>query len=195
LQPGGKIEIVGYAGPSLASHLEFLESRHPPLPAQNIVVKEYRMKASGVNHLVLLVLAVVGIASRLNAGTVVVVPPGLSLGDTYRLVFVTSAVTDATSTDISYYNNFVTTAADAVPALAALGATWTAIASTETVSAATNIGVSTSGIYSLNGLEVAAGTAALFNTVITPLLSPIDIDQNGDNVDSNGTLDVDRLEP
>src|ERR1035437_9485325 len=83
-------------------------------------------------------------------------------GDLFRLVFVTSTTTVATSPDISYYNSFVTNVADAVPELLALNATWTVIGSTSAVSAATNIGASNSGIYRLDGLEVAAGTAALF---------------------------------
>ena len=59
-------------------------------------------------------LAIAGIASRLYADPIIV-PPGLNPGDKYRLVFVTSTTTDATSPDISYYNSFVTNVADDVP--------------------------------------------------------------------------------
>ncbi len=65
-------------------------------------------------------------------------PTSLSLGDTYRLAFVTSTARDATSTNIADYNTFVTLAANAVPALASLGTTWTAIGSTATVAARDN---------------------------------------------------------
>jgi hypothetical protein len=110
----------------------------------------------------------------------VLFPAGLNPGDKYRLVFVTSTTTDATSPDISYYNSFVTNVADAVPELLALGATWTVIGSTSAVSAADNIGATNSGIYRLDGLEVAAGTAALWDAYSTPLMNPPSINQLGD---------------
>jgi len=134
-----------------------------------------------VKNLGFLVFALVGFASSASAD-VFTVPPGLAPGDTYRLVFLTSTTTVAASSNINYYNSFVTNTADSVPALAALNATWTAIASTEFVDAATNIGASTSGIYLLNGTEVAASTAALFNTFHTPLDAPINVDENGNGV-------------
>lgn len=147
--------------------------------------QESFMRLQIVKNLGLLVLVVVGIASRANADTIIyTVPPGLAPGDTYRLVFVTSETTETTaaSTNIADYNAFVTGVADAVPALAALGATWTVIGSTEAVSAVTNIGDPSGSIYDLDGLEVAASTAALFNTSAVGLLNPIDIDQYGDIV-------------
>src|SRR5215471_8873092 len=68
----------------------------------------------------------------------ITVPPSLSPGDQYRLVFVTSTRRTATSSSIGDYNLFVTNAANTVPELAALGTTWTAIASTATVDARDN---------------------------------------------------------
>ena len=67
-------------------------------------------------------------------------PTGLNPGDDYRLVFVTSTVRDALSTDIADYNSFVTGAATAVLELASLGTTWTAIGTTGSVNAITNTG-------------------------------------------------------
>jgi hypothetical protein len=124
-------------------------------------------------------VAVAGIASRSDAGTFLF-PSVLNPGDKYRLVFVTSTTTVATSPEISYYNSFVTNVAEAVPELLALGATWTVIGSTSAVSAADNIGATNSGIYRLDGLEVAAGTAALFATgppTNVSLINPISLDQ------------------
>ncbi len=66
----------------------------------------------------------------------------------------------------------------------ALSATWTAIVSTDGTDAATNIGATTSGIYRLDGSEVAAGTTALSDASNVDLLSPILIDQNG-NISSS----------
>jgi hypothetical protein len=121
--------------------------------------------------------AVVGIASRSEAG-IITLPPGLSPGDKYRLVFDTGGVTVPASSSISYYDTFVSNAANAVPGLATLGATWTVIGSTATVSAVTNTGFSpvTVGIYGLDGNIVANGTSGLFSG---NLINPINITENG----------------
>ncbi len=139
------------------------------------------MRLSIVKNVGLLVLAVVGIASRSHAATIITVPLGLNPGDTYRLVFVTSASTDATSGNIDYYNAFVTAAADDVPELAALAATWFVIGSTAAESAINNIGIDVGvPIYDLAGTRIAsdAGTGAggLFGGTI---LSAIEIDEFG----------------
>lgn len=140
------------------------------------------MRLPIVRNLGLLVLtvlvAVVGAAARLDAGVIVTVPAGLSPGDVYRLVFITSTTRDATSTQIQDYNTFVTSVADSVPALSALGASWFAIFSTSSVDAATNIGVSppTTGIFNLSGVLLASGTADLFDGSI---LAPVGVDEQG----------------
>ncbi len=85
-----------------------------------------------------LLLAGMGIASLAQASGVTV-PPGLSPGDTYRLVFFTGDTTTATSTNIADYNAFVTAEADSVVALADLGAIWTVLASTESVNVRTKL--------------------------------------------------------
>ena len=133
----------------------------------------------------LLILAVVGVTHRAQADVIVTVPPNLVPGSLYRLVFVTTDTTSTYPAGISYYNAFVTAEADEVQALAALGATWTVIGSTETVSAITNVDPSLAGtIYNLAGQEVAPNSAALFGVVTEPLLNPIAYDQNG-NVQTN----------
>ena len=65
-----------------------------------------------------------------------------ALGDTYRLVFVTSGTTACTSTDIATYNSFVQGLADAAGlGTSALGpVTWKAVGSTATVDARDNTG-------------------------------------------------------
>ena len=82
-------------------------------------------------------LAAAGVSSTAYAMPITV-PTGLNPGDQYRLAFVTSTTRDATSTVIADYNAFVTGVANAVTDLAALGTTWTAIASTQTVNARDN---------------------------------------------------------
>ena len=110
----------------------------------------------------LLVLAVVGIASRADAG-IITVPPGLAPGSQYRLVFVTDNDYTATSSSITDYNNDVNSEANSVAALAALGTTWLDIGSTATVNAISNIGIDAGvPIYDLEGNLIAsdAGTEA-----------------------------------
>lgn len=69
--------------------------------------------------------------------------PGLASGTQYRLAFITSGTTTATSTDITTYDDFVQSAADAVPELLALGTTWQVIGSTATVDAIDHTGTGT----------------------------------------------------
>lgn len=109
----------------------------------------------------------------------ITIPVGLNPGDTYRLAFVTSTERNATSSDIVDYNAFVTAAANASPFLAALGTTWTAIASTQSTNARTNtntdqgLGVA---IYNLNGDKIASDNADLWDGF---LLAPIVFDETG----------------
>jgi len=68
-------------------------------------------------------------------------PDGLGdwdVGDTYRLVFVTSTKTAGTSTDIGVYNTFVQTAAGLSTETGVSGLSWMAIGSTATVTAKSN---------------------------------------------------------
>lgn len=67
-----------------------------------------------------------------------VVPPSLAPGARYRLVFVTTSTTDATSSEIDDYNNLAQSNANSIPELAALGAQWRAIASTAAINARDN---------------------------------------------------------
>jgi hypothetical protein len=99
------------------------------------------------------------------------VPSDLNPGDTYRLVFVTSTERDAMSSNIADYNAFVTAAANSVPELLALGTTWKAIGSTETVDArdntGTNPGVATGvPIYTLADTRIANDNADLWDGMI-----------------------------
>jgi hypothetical protein len=66
------------------------------------------------------------------ASASIVVPAGLQPGDMYQLAFLTSGTIDATSPDISTYNNFVNAQAALFPALTGtdMGVEWFAIAST-----------------------------------------------------------------
>lgn len=83
-------------------------------------------------------LLAVLLAAPVAQAVPITAPSGLNPGDQYRLVFFTSTTRDALSTNIADYNTFVTNVANSVPQLAALGTTWTAIASTSAVNARTN---------------------------------------------------------
>ncbi len=90
----------------------------------------------------------------------VLVPPSLNPGDTYRIVYVTSALRDAFSSNIDDYNDFVSQVAAASP-LNALGTTWKALASTQAVNALTNTGLSISdehtSFFNTQGRLIATG--------------------------------------
>ena len=118
-------------------------------------------------------------------GTLAPIPPGLTVGTQYRLVFLTSGTTggnvrnNPAITDIAYFNTFGTTAANAVPALASLSTTWKAVVSTNsTTGVQTNATTNTLTratdpsvpIYNLGGMRVASGNTALWaNTLDNPI--------------------------
>ena len=110
------------------------------------------------------------------APAVAFVPPsGVSH---YRLAFVTSATRPATSTNIADYNAFVTAAAANNSTLPAT--TWKALASTQSVSAASNISCGAacdSGvpIFLIDGTtEVATSANALFAGAILNTISELE---------------------
>lgn len=107
--------------------------------------------------------------------TLVTLPTSLNPGDSYRLAFITSTTRDAASTQIADYNTFVQAAANNVPALVALGTSWTAIASTSTVDARDNTSTNPTfatgeRIYLLNDTLVANDYSDLWdNSILAPL--------------------------
>ena len=119
----------------------------------------------------------------------IVQPLGLNPGDTYRLVFVTSGTRNATSSNISDYDSFVTTQANLNSILQALGTTWQAIGSTASVNAFNHIGGTfTIPIYNLNGQLVATGSNDLWDG---SLGAAIQYDQAGNALNTSvwtGTL-------
>lgn len=132
-------------------------------------------------------VVVLGVA-RPGFAQIVTLPPGLAPGAGYRLVFVTSGVRNGASANAADYDAFVTSAANAVPALAALGTTWKALAETAAATAqdhtATNPlvvgGIPTNpGVpfYRLDGQRVAHDNA-YFWSMLFPLV-PISITELG----------------
>jgi len=117
-------------------------------------------------------------AARAGASPITIQPSSLAPGSTYYLVFVTADLYAGTSASIATYNTDVNTEANANAALASLGTTWTAIASTgATAQSNINGGAAfTAAVYNLAGLLVATGETGLFSGTLT---NPIDIDEAG----------------
>ena len=125
--------------------------------------------------LVLALFLVVTMPPVVRAG-MVYEPADLGPGDSYRLVFVTSAIRDATSTVIGDYDAFVAIAAAANANLPATS--WRAIASTDSVGAVDHLVDSAGGwdptsapIYRLDGLRVADGFGDLWDGSIQTAIS------------------------
>src|SRR5262245_48347019 len=140
-------------------------------------------------------LGIIAWASILSANSrvyAVLVLPDLPAGTQYRLAFVTSTTRDATSSNIADYNAFVTTAANTQSSLVALGTTWTAIASTATVSARTNTNTDPTPagdngvpIYRLDGVKIADHYDDLWDGDIDATLS---VDEAGSAVGISNAL-------
>ena len=121
---------------------------------------------------VLTLITAMGLSGTANA--VLITPPGLAPGETYQLVFVTSGTTTATSSDISYYNNFAQTAASA----AGMGSVvWHAIGSTLSIDANSNAVVSAK-VYNMGSELVATGFSDFWDGNHTVGVG-IDFDENG----------------
>lgn len=134
-----------------------------------------------------LALATVITASLWNQdASAQIVPPLLPAGSQYRYLFVTSTTFAATSTDIADYNAFVTSVANSVPELAALGTTWKVVGSTQTVDAIDNTGTDPDNpahtsvpFYRLDGVQVAVDNADLWDK---SLLNAVQINEKLETV-------------
>jgi hypothetical protein len=144
------------------------------------------MRKAAIQLLTMSSFLVVALFAGPVTASPVTVPLGLNPGDNYRLVFATAGVTTAASSDIGYYNTFVTTQANSSPELAALGVAWYAIGSTTNISAFDNIGGNfVEPIYRLNGDLVASNAGDLWDSSIS---NAIRYDQNGTLI--NGSVPV-----
>lgn len=113
-----------------------------------------------------------------SEGAPILTPPGLSPGEGYHLVFVTSAATNANFGGIAGGDAFVQGVADAAGIGASAGISWQAILSDSTTDAISRFNPS-DPIYNLNGDRVAANGPALWNAATVPLENPISFDENG----------------
>ena len=97
--------------------------------------------------------------------SVVTTPNDLSPGDQYRLIFVTSSTSTATSSEIGVYNSFVDGIGDTI-----LLSDWKVIASTNAVDAIDNTSTSGTGvpIYDLQGNRITDNYLGLWGGGIFP---------------------------
>jgi hypothetical protein len=126
-----------------------------------------------------LVLAL-GLVARARAS--VVTPPGLSPGQQFRIVFVTTGTVDASSNSFSTYDGLVNMEAQGagLGTYAGSPVTWEAIVSTSSVnSAISRLPADTVPIFLPTGDEVAVSGASLWGTTTAPLINPIDITATG----------------
>jgi hypothetical protein len=121
--------------------------------------------------------AVIGQLGVLDSAT------GLNPGDQYRLVFITSATTNATSADITTYNTFVQGVANSSTTFPDLGnATWNIVASTLAVDARDNTGTNPGSgtgvpVFLMDGTTLfAADNGDIWNGANVA----VQFDENGD---------------
>jgi hypothetical protein len=137
-----------------------------------------------------LLTAVTLLVSCLESAAIVTVPAGLNPGDQYRLVYVTTSITTALSTDMSYYNGVVQSDVALSAELSALApiSGWTVIGSSFPVSANTNTstlpGTDGSGIsiFNLGGEILATSYADLWDG---SLINSVSFDRSGSIASSN----------
>lgn len=115
---------------------------------------------------------------------------GLTPGQQYQFVFVTSGTTTATASAQSTYNTFVQNAADAAGIGSTLSLTWKAFVSTGTQAspntAASNAPVSaTTPVFLVNGTQVANGSTVPFYSISVDHLAAMNISELGTTVNRN----------
>jgi hypothetical protein len=129
-------------------------------------------------------IGVVGCLATLSVTQVFaeVILPSLPAGSQYQLVFVTAGTRDATSSNISDYNAFVTQQAALGTSLPS-GATWHAIGSTTAIDAIDNAPTyDTIPIYNTNGQLIASGKTDLWDGTVQ---NYINFDQYGNQATSS----------
>jgi hypothetical protein len=156
-----------------------LRSRH----IRNVHPEESEMFHTPVRFTVLagLVWVLQAMSPTLQAGPILSTPAGLTPGETFRFVFVTSGTTDATSANISDYDNFVNTQANGAT-YNGTTVSWLAIGSTASISAITHDGTNPGiqGVYLVNGTQIATSDDTAAGGLWSgSLLSAPDVDING----------------
>ena len=121
----------------------------------------------------------------LVSGQVVRVPDGLERGDQYRLLFLTSTKRTAISSDVSDYDDFVQSLADAAPEVGTWGYHWQAVVSSADTDARDRINVN-------HEVEVGVPTYRIDGLIIAENYSKFWPDTDGD-INSIPPLNVSEL--
>lgn len=110
-----------------------------------------------------------------DARASIITPSGLSPGDRFRIVFVTTTLTDAITNNLTHYDTIVRgdALAGGLGTYYVTAVTWEAIGSTDTLNAITRLPADDVPIFLPDGTEVAATGAALWNSANVPLLHVI----------------------
>ncbi len=125
---------------------------------------------------VLSVFALAAIAAGTASAGSISTPTGLNPGDQFRFVFVTANTSDATSSDLSTYDNIVSSDATGYT-YGGISPIWKAIVSNSITDARDHIGLLSTSVvplYTVNGAKVSGGN--LWSGV---LLSPMNVSISG----------------
>ena len=135
----------------------------------------------GVARVVVLLCLAAALGRIAHADVILQTPAGLNPGDSFRFVFVTDGIRDATSTNIADYDTFVNTEAGGATYNGAV-VDWLAIGSTDSVDAIDHIGQTATTVYLSDGTPVTSDTtlAGLWSEAI---VHAIDLDLAGNPVD------------
>jgi hypothetical protein len=134
-----------------------------------------------------------GVGPAKAGGLVLSTPTGLTPGEAFRFVFVTDGTTTATSTSISTYNTFVNNdasnqAGGGLVTYDGVTLTWSAIASTASTSAITNVGETGAPLYmAANGGTLVTSSDTSSGLWSGSLINSINQDLNG-NVNTVGSV-------
>ena len=130
---------------------------------------------------VLSVFALAAIAAGTASAGPIATPTGLNPGDQFRFVFVTTTTTFATSSDLSTYDNIVSSDATGYT-YGGISPIWKAIVSSATIDAKDHIGLQSSSVvplYTVNGTKVSGG-----NLWSGALLNPIQVMIDGNTYEA-----------
>ena len=130
---------------------------------------------------VLSVFALAAIAAGTASAGSIATPTGLNPGDQFRFVFVTTTTTFATSSDLSTYDNIVSSDATGYT-YGGISPIWKAIVSNSIIDARDHIGLQSTSVvplYTVNGNKVSGGNLWSEN-----LLSPMNASISGTTINA-----------
>ncbi len=164
--------------------------RRPASSSDNLASSTARRLRRGLSSALLCVPLLAPLATGAAAQTMVpgdwpLKPSGLSAGNQFRLMFLTSTTRNATSSNIADYNSFVQTrAAAGHTSIRSYSAQFRVVGSTAAVDARDNTSTTGAGvaIYWLGGAKVANNNADFYDGTWA---TPVGRDESGTSIASN----------